>query len=680
MENTPAQTDPDTKVAWLLCTELTTRITTQPLPLRDGDEATALTSVADFFKLARKTIAENPGCHRSADMTLNVLNTEVRPFTAKWHRRKETGRLHSMDERYTFRDDLRRVQGVLGRLAANLAVVAGMGLPLINAPPPHRRKGRSIRFGIRPRHANADDQEAVARHKQQIKHINRAEANEVCARRHAAGLKGRRNAIGLALSGGGIRSATFALGVVQELARRDLLKEVDFMSTVSGGGYLGSFISTHGLDRLAGISEKKEARHLRNHSKYLAEGGVLTWIQIALALLLGLLVTVRLLLPLLLLMFESVRLLDWRFQLAVLAGWGVSTYFVDFNDTGLHRYYRVRLTRTFLQKHQAVTLNALHPPGHPAPYHLINATLNVPDSPHEELRGRRSDHFLLSKHYCGSKLTGWHRTQDLCPDLTLSTAMSISGAAAAPHMGTRTLRRYTALMSLLGLRLGYWLDRRTLPDQDSAWFDRLMPPALACLLTELTGWRMHEKRRYLNLSDGGHIENLGVYELLRRRCRYIIAIDGECDPEHHFGGLLTLTRMAAIDLGVKIEPDLGDLRPNEQGWTNAHFVMARIGYPNSEGEGLLLYVKSSMTGNESEYLRHYRREHPAFPHESTAQQLFSETQFEAYRALGEHVGESLFMEHLVDESASKCISEWMHALAGKLLREDAGEAEISAHT
>jgi Patatin-like phospholipase len=53
--------------------------------------------------------------------------------------------------------------------------------------------------------------------------------------------------IGLALSGGGIRSATFSLGVIQWLARQDLLKKVDYLSTVSGGGYTGSYLMSHFL-------------------------------------------------------------------------------------------------------------------------------------------------------------------------------------------------------------------------------------------------------------------------------------------------------------------------------------------------------------------------------------------------------------------------------------------------
>lgn len=177
--------------------------------------------------------------------------------------------------------------------------------------------------------------------------------------------------------------------------------------------------------------------------------------------------------------------------------------------------------------------------------------------------------------------------------------------------------------------------------------------------------KLTEDTAYVNVSDGGHIENLGVYELLRRRCHTIIAIDGECDPAHYFHGLLTLVRMAWIDLGVRIEPDLADLRPNADGLCNAHFIVTRIHYPGG-GEGRLLYIKLSMTGNESEYLKQYRREQPAFPHESTAQQLYGENQWEAYRALGEHVGRDLFGEILLGTGEPDNAIDWVGRLGERL--------------
>ena len=242
--------------------------------------------------------------------------------------------------------------------------------------------------------------------------------------------------------------------------------------------------------------------------------------------------------------------------------------------------------------------------------------------------------------------------------------MAISGAAAAPNMGTLTSPRYRFWLALLNLRLGYWLRR---PARHTGVLDRFRPPiGWYYFFLEITGL-MSDKTRYLNLSDGGHIENLGIYELLRRRCKFVIAIDGEADPQRSFGGLLTLTQLAKIDLGVTIEPDLADLRVEKDGLGRAHFGVSRIDYPDGN-HGLLLYVKSSLTGNESEFLRKYRAENPDFPHQSTAQQLFSETQFEAYRVLGEHIAKDLFRHDLVGKWVTDVsVREWFERLALHLL-------------
>jgi hypothetical protein len=156
--------------------------------------------------------------------------------------------------------------------------------------------------------------------------------------------------------------------------------------------------------------------------------------------------------------------------------------------------------------------------------------------------------------------------------------------------------------------------------------------------------RLDETHKWVNLSDGGHLENLATIELLRRRCRFILMGDGEADPKLHFGSLATLIRFARLDLGITIQIDPGEIRL-EDGRSRHHFAVGRILYPKFEGggheavEGRLLYLKSSFTGDEEEVVQQYRASHPAFPHESTADQFFDEGQFEAYRSLGQHIGE-----------------------------------------
>lgn len=212
---------------------------------------------------------------------------------------------------------------------------------------------------------------------------------------------------------------------------------------------------------------------------------------------------------------------------------------------------------------------------------------------------------------------------------------------------------------------------------------------------------MDESLPYLNLSDGGHIENLAVMELLRRRCQFVVAIDGEQDGELQFPSLWMLQRYAKIELGTDIEIDCerlmwampvspegtsvtpsADAEP-ELRYSRAHFTLGRIRYPEVNGErpeGWLVYVKLSVTGNEPDYVRDYRRQFPDFPHQSTlTDQIFDEAQFEAYRRLGEHACEDMFADELLAEleycgglsldvlkdsrdSGTLPVSDWVRAL------------------
>jgi hypothetical protein len=362
---------------------------------------------------------------------------------------------------------------------------------------------------------------------------------------------------------------------------------------------------------------------------------------------------------------------------------------LDVNFTSLHRYYRRKLGEAYLIQPASVpkptTAPVASPPTAPhpatsrrvaphplqsfdsnvslrlsdakhprAPYHLINCALNVPGSRNQAMQGRLTDFFLFSQAFCGSPLIDYRPTTDweaLDPNLDVGTAMAISGAAAAPQMGMGTLRYASFWLALLNIRLNYWLRN---PAKSAG---RIVTPTLHHLFAEMFGWA-NEYGRFLNLSDGGHIENLGVYELLRRRCKFIVAVDGEQDPQMTFHALTTLQRLAHIDLGVKIDINLDDLRLDKGGVTRSHFSFCRIAYPHGTRDGTplygyLLYVKLSLTGNEGEFIRRFRLDDPSFPHDPTADQFFTEAQFEAYRSLGEHVGDKLFLPAIVgDDIAS----------------------------
>jgi len=877
----------DRRAAWSLYTEMRTRISTQPLHYRAGIEKTALESIVQLFRLTRELLrSHGPECRHFATVCVEVLNVQIRPFTAKWHKLLESGMLESDDGRHQFRGGLLTLQEVLCDFQRFLALLAegeahceGTESGLRNVLDQHQDLGGAIPYDRLLGLPLAEAQGA------EPTEILRAEQQEIAGRRQAAGLaSGTDDLVGVAISGGGIRSATFALGVLQGVASKGLLKEVDLLSTVSGGGYVGSFLSSYLNDAPSPADsrpdvgsgpnqlpfrrdEKCEAgplRFLRNHSKYMLPSGfqgrllaigqglygVLMNLVILSPLLTGAVLITRysyllrlpeintsilvrmqemaefvelgklptiqwthfvltlgvaavwgafvFFLPLVqklsrlsdqppaarmmyeklcvglfgitllvaafevipwgyyaflrinsavgllqenlkfnmasfwvllvnLATFLSARGLLWRpketeevsrtqvsllrkaaFLLLSLAGpillvvtyfllchWllviphvpdvaGLSTvsadrllwllflvplvysgFFLNVNLISPQRYYRNRLAETYLlrpelsqheitkkssvtaaQREATTTIDPqlLSHLGQTkkAPYHLINAALNIPLSRVPELRGRNSDFFLFSKHYCGSPIVGYHPTRQweaVDGYLDLGTAMAISGAAASPHMGTATPRGASFFLTLANVRLGYWL-RRPAGHERHPFVKAFSGPGPFYLLREMFG-RVGEHTKYLNVSDGGHIENLAVYELLRRRCKFIVAIDGECDPGLQFPSMMKLQQYAWIDFGTSLEIDLGRLRLTDRGWSQTHIALGQIHYPTGE-KGFLLYIKLSITGNERDYLLDYRTRNSPFPHQSTADQLFDESQFEAYRALGEHVTDDLF--------------------------------------
>jgi hypothetical protein len=347
-------------------------------------------------------------------------------------------------------------------------------------------------------------------------------------------------------------------------------------------------------------------------------------------------------------------LADWRSP-TVLLGLALvmlalNRIFLNINITSPHGFYRDRLSRAFLIRatrrgvgsNDALKLSMLNREGTGGPYLLINAALNIAGSSiaashMPDARGRDAGFFVFSKLYTGSDLTGYAETkavEALDHQLDLGTAMAISAGAAAPRMGVTTVKPLVFILTLLNIRLGYWLPNPARIAQKS----RRQYPGVGYMVREAFG-HLREQSAYVNLSDGGHIENLGMYQLLRRHVTRIIAVDAEEDSGLEFKGLVTLIRYAAIDLGVEIRIDLSAIREKR-----AHYAVGEIVYGPNEPPGALLYLKSSVTGDENPYVQDYAKRNPLFPHQPTADQFFNETQFEAYRALGYHIGEGCAVE------------------------------------
>jgi Patatin-like phospholipase len=360
----------------------------------------------------------------------------------------------------------------------------------------------------------------------------------------------------------------------------------------------------------------------------------------------------------------------WSFYLLVFVVLALVSWLLEPNANSLHRLYRDRLSKAFLvcptersidpdatiETIKRLPLNKLA--NVKAPYHLINAALNIQSSRAANRRGRNADFFLFSGEFVGSRSTGYVKTAEMerqSPEVDVATAMAISGAAAASNMGTSSIRWVSPSLAILNVRLGYWLRNPGFMFGVSSLWRKLHDVFNLYFLYEMFGL-LSEKRPFVYLTDGGHVENLGAYELLRRRCCLLIIVDAEADNGMHFESLVRLERYARIDLGIRLELPWQEIRSatleiskqmQERGdpgallsRTGPHCAIGKIYYP--EGEGRILYVKSSLTGDESNYVIDYKRRNPSFPHETTGDQFFTEEQFEAYRALGFHVMQGFF--------------------------------------
>ena len=341
---------------------------------------------------------------------------------------------------------------------------------------------------------------------------------------------------------------------------------------------------------------------------------------------------------------------------------------LDINQFSMHLLYRNRLARCYLGASNSVRrpqpftgfssdddvylselskLSFSRPCG--APYPVINAALNLVGGKELAWQQRKAASFIFSPLYCGYEFPelppGYCQTKIFAAksgEVSLATAMAISGAAASPNMGYHTSPAPAFLMTVFNLRLGWWLGnpRREHGYQKSGPLNVLW--SLVCELFGLTS----DEGKYIYLSDGGHFENLGIYELVRRRCRFIVACDAEEDHTFGFGGLGNAIEKCRSDFGIDIDIDVEPIRRrSEKGYSMWHCAIGKIHYSRVDTDardGVLVYLKSSLTGDEPTDALRYAAANPEFPHQSTSDQWFDESQFESYRVLGFHVAENVF--------------------------------------
>jgi hypothetical protein len=293
--------------------------------------------------------------------------------------------------------------------------------------------------------------------------------------------------------------------------------------------------------------------------------------------------------------------------------------------------------------------------------------------------------------------------------LTLGNWTGISGAAFSTSLGWRTSLSLSLLAGLANVRLSYWWNSGTINLRSkgltgwvSAAFQWLF--SVQNFLFDEFLARFHgTARRFWPLSDGGHFENMGGYELIRRRLPMIIIVDAEADADYTFEGLANLVRKARLDFGAEIrflteyeldaqihsafrryfgtldqlrrgrwgeEPVTDPVltaskrlsidRDQEEALSLAHVALAKVTYQGCQRTSTLLYIKPTLIGDEPADVRRYHTEHPSFPHETTAEQFFDEAQWESYRRLGEHIADKVFRSQ--DEPNQEVAEE-----AGKFL-------------
>jgi hypothetical protein len=337
---------------------------------------------------------------------------------------------------------------------------------------------------------------------------------------------------------------------------------------------------------------------------------------------------------------------------------------VDSNRTSPHYFYRDRLSDAFLRTFAAAPRGNGTRQGMPlkpvrdcselklheigkgngrGPYHLIVTALNLSGSDELNRKTMLSDHFVFSRDYVGSALTGWARTHAYRGGETkLARAMTISGAAVAGAAGRLSTAWWSFALTLFNARLGYWM-------LNPWYFGR--GQSLECRLRFWPAYlgremlaRIHARGELVNLSDGGHTgDNLGLIPLIERRCQLILVCDAEDDGKYGFGSFVNAVRMANVEQNVRIDvPDLDQIVPGPPGpdglrTSPRSVVYGQIHYADGD-TGRIVYVKASLPPGLPADVAGYARSNPSFPHQSTGDQFFDDAQFESYRALGETIG------------------------------------------
>src|SRR3569833_650824 len=334
----------------------------------------------------------------------------------------------------------------------------------------------------------------------------------------------------------------------------------------------------------------------------------------------------------------SVGIIVLLMVLLIGGAFGISA-FVNINRFSMHALYRNRLQRAFIgsaraQERRPDPFTGFDPEDNPRMaevvprtgenrlFHVINTTLNVVSSSNPAWQERKAESFVVTRQFSGNPTVRFHPTAaygDKYGGMSLGTAMAISGAAVSPNQGYSSSPLIGFLLMLFNVRLGWWLGNpSTRMSTHSGPFWGIVPG-----LKELAG-ATSDQGNWIYLSDGGHFENLGLYEMVRRRCRFIVVSDAGCDPKATFEDLGNAVRKIYIDFGVSVEFERLTIKARQTPpVAGVSCAIGTIRYPDSDRPGWLLYIKPSYLGTERADIRSYATFHEEFPHESTTDQWFS---------------------------------------------------------
>ena len=324
----------------------------------------------------------------------------------------------------------------------------------------------------------------------------------------------------------------------------------------------------------------------------------------------------------------------------------------------------VRLNRLALSRAFPAALSAPDPETRQRPLQVVSMALNLVGGGDLAWQERKARSFTVSALHAGAVGLGYRdaryygktASESEPPGISLGTALSISGAAASPNQGYHSSPFVTFLMALFNVRLGWWLGNpgpagdtpvqwigarsRGRGDDGPRAFQLSYPDNLVLPLIQEALGQTDDRNPYVYLSDGGHFDNLGLYEMVLRRCHWIVVSDAGCDPTCALEDLGGAIRKIRIDLGISIDFADFEIIARQPKPSGVYCAVGTIRYAEVDGadapDGTLLYLKPSIVGGEPKDVFNYAAAHETFPHESTADQWFSESQFESYRALGHH--------------------------------------------